>query len=587
MKLDNEIINLLNTLNIGFIHLDMDFGILEVNEKIIEWYGGTRRDLVGHNCREFFTPEDFNRLRTIDLEYLHKGFQHYQYEFELPTSKGGRTPFLINLSVNKDAGGAPDSTNVLLTDISEQKRMQEELTRTNIALAASQEALGNEKKMIEAILFGIGDCVTIFDHEGNLLLSNPMGKEIRGDRITPLIDLDSTIEKIINFEISGEHRQFAGRIENIHDNFGRVKAYAEILKEITDQIKLEERENELRLIKRRMQRGEIESEMIGVSPAMGKVFDLILRCAEVDSSILILGETGVGKELAARAMHTRSKRKGSKFVAVNCGSIPEALLESELFGHEKGAFTGAVTSRIGLFREADGGTLFLDEVGDLNVALQVKLLRALQEKEIRPVGGNRTFPINVRIISATNRNLTDLISRGLFREDLYYRIAVIPIVIPPLRERREDILYLADHFIKKHCKKDEKTCKRLEADARQLLLSHQWPGNIRELENAIEYAIAMSADTIIKPNDFPLQIIASRTLPESSNGTIQTALTPLHQAPSLDRFEIAHLRSWEQDDRRLIAETLENCRGNRKEAAEKLSISRSTLWRKIKTYHIT
>jgi PAS domain S-box-containing protein len=587
LKLDNEIINLLNTLNIGFIHLDMDFGILEVNEKIIEWYGGTRGDLVGHNCREFFTPEIFSRLRTIDLEYLHKGFQHYQYEFELPTSKGERTPFLINLSVNKDAGGAPASTNVLLTDISEQKRMQEELMRTNIALAASQEALGNEKKMIEAILFGIGDCVTIFDHEGNLLLGNPMGKEIRGDRITPLVDLDSTVEKISTFEIFGESRKFAGRIEVIRDNLGRVKAYAEILKDITDQIKLEERENELRLIKRRMQRGEIESEMIGVSPAMGKVFDLILRCAEVDSSILILGETGVGKELAARAMHTRSKRKGSKFVAVNCGSIPEALLESELFGHEKGAFTGAVTSRIGLFREADGGTLFLDEVGDLNVALQVKLLRALQEKEIRPVGGNRTFPINVRIISATNRNLADLISRGLFREDLYYRIAVIPIIIPPLRERREDILYLADHFIKKHCKKDEKTRNRLEADARQFLLSHQWPGNIRELENAIEYAIAMSADTIIKPNDFPLQIIASRTLPESSNGTIQTVLTPLHQAPSLDRFAIAHLRSWEQDERRLIADTLENCRGNRTEAAEKLSVSRSTLWRKIKTYHIT
>ncbi len=585
--LDRKILEMLDTLNIGFIHLDMDFGILEVNEKIIEWYGGTRGDLVGHNCKEFFTPEDFNRLMTTDLGYLQKGLQHYQYEFNLPMIRGENIPFLLSLSVNMDSDGVPISTNVLLTDIREQKRIQEELTRTNNALAASQEALENEKKMIETILFGIGDCVTIFDHDGNLLLSNPMGKEIRGGRITPLVDLGSTAEKISTFEIFGESRQFAGRIEAVHDNLGRVKAYAEILQDITDQIKLEERENELRQIKRGMQRGEIESEMIGVSPAMDKVFDLILRCAEVDSSILILGETGVGKELAARAIHTHSKRKESRFVAVNCGSIPVALLESELFGHEKGAFTGAVTSHIGLFREADGGTLFLDEVGDLNVALQVKLLRALQEKEIRPVGGTRTFPINVRIISATNRNLTDLIYRSLFREDLYYRIAVIPVIIPPLRERREDILYLAEHFLKKHCKKDETTRKRLDADARQLLLSHQWPGNIRELENAIEYAIAMSVDTTIKSGDFPLQMMASRTPTNGLNETPQSYPSmSLHQAQSFNQSAVMLLKSWEQEERRVIAETLEKCKGNRTEAAAMLSMSRSTLWRKIKTYHL-
>jgi PAS domain S-box-containing protein len=581
LSIDYNTLKVLDTLNIGFINMDMDFGIYEVNEKVLEWYGGKRSDLIGHNAREFFTPEDFDRLKSIDLAYLQKGYQHYQYEFNLPTLKGESIPFLLSISTETDAEGVPIASNIMLTDIREQKRMQKEL-------AASQEALENEKKMIEWILFGIGDCVTIFDHEGNLLMSNPMGKEIRGDRISPLVDLDTTGEKIFSFDISGERRQFAGRIEVIHDNLGRVKAYAEILKEITDQLKLEERENELLLMKRKMERGEIESEMIGESPAMGIVFDLILRCAEVDSSILILGETGVGKELAAKAIHARSKRKGSKFVAVNCGSIPEALLESELFGHEKGAFTGAVASRIGLFREAEGGTLFLDEVGDLDIALQVKLLRALQEKEIRPVGGTRTFPINVRIISATNRNITDLIARGLFREDLYYRIAVIPLTIPPLRDRREDILYLAEHFIQKHAKQDETTKKRINDDARQLLLAHQWPGNIRELENAIEYAIAMSVDTIIKPVDFPLQMMANRELAYPSHGMPRSFLptsSPQAQFPEL--HAMTTLKSWEQEERQLITEIMKKCRGNRSEVADKLSMSRSTLWRKIKKYNIT
>jgi len=587
LALNKDILELLDTLNIGFLHMDMNFGILEVNEKVIEWYGGTREDLVGHDSREFFSPEDFAHLMDLDKGFVNQSAYQYQYEFYLPNKFGERFPFLLSQSVNKDAMGNPASTNVLLTNISEQKRMQEELLMTNSALTASQEALENEKKMIEAILFGIGDCVTIFDHEGKLLLSNPMGKEIRGNRTTPLLDLDTLSEKILNLEIAGEHRQFVGRIEVIHDNQGLVKAYVEIFKETTDQIKLEERENELLIMRRQIQREKIESEMIGVSPAMQKVFDLILRCAEVDSSILILGETGVGKELAARAIHSQSRRKGNPFVAVNCGSIPEPLLESELFGHEKGAFTGAVASRTGLFRDADGGTLFLDEVGDLNISLQVKILRALQEKEIRPVGGSRTYPINVRIISATNRNLNELITKGLFREDLYYRIAVIPLTIPPLRERQEDILYLAEHFIKKHCKRNNMARKRLDPETRQLLLSHPWPGNIRELENSIEYAVAMCRSSLIKQSDFPIQMVASSEMPRYYK---ETQGTNAKFSPTSMQHEHASsllsLRTWEYEERQLIADTLEKCRGNRKAAADFLGMSRSTLWRKIRMYHL-
>jgi len=586
--LDEKILNLLDTLNIGFIHMDMDFGILEVNEKILEWYGGAREELVGHNSREFLSPEDFNRLNAIDRPYVLQGVQHYQYEFNIPNKKGEIVPFLLSQSINRDAAGVPVSTNVLLTDISDQKRMQEELTRINRALAASQEALENEKKMIETILFGIGDCVTIFDQDGNLLLSNPMGKEIRGTRTSPLLNLEYGAEKQFNFEIDGQRRQFAGRIEVIHDNQGRVNAYIEILKETTDQIRLEQRENELLLIKRQIQRGDIESEMIGISPAMQKVFDLILRCSEVDSSVLILGETGVGKELAAHAIHDQSKRRSKPFVPFNCGSIPEALLESELFGHDKGAFTGAYSSRIGLFRGAEGGTLFLDEVGDLAPALQVKLLRVIQEREVRPVGGNRTYPINVRIISATNRNLTEFVNRGLFREDLFYRIAVIPITIPPLRDRRDDILHLAEHFIRKHCDRNGTARKRFVADSRQLLLSHPWPGNIRELENSIEYALAMSQGSLIKPVDFPLQLAAQQANSPGPIGKLVSGapVAPQGAGSAHQTPQTTPLKSWEQEERQRIAEALEKCQDNRNAAAHILSMSRSTLWRKIKMYHL-
>jgi len=586
--LDKEISKMLDKLNIGFVHGDYDYSILDVNEKIVEWYGGTREEIVGHNIREFLSPDEFKQLDDIDLYNIQKGNQNYTIELTIHSKKGTAIPVILSSTLNRNDTGASVSAYTFLTDISDQKRMQEELLQTNRALATSQEALDNEKKILETIIFGIGDCVTIFTPEGNLLLSNPKGKEIRGTRTSPLLGLKYDTEKQFSFEIEGQHRQFTGRVEVIHDNQGQVKAYIEILKETTDQIKLKERENELRLIKRQIGWGKIESTMIGNSTAIRKVFDLIQRCAEVDSSILILGETGVGKELVARAIHAQSKRSKKPFVPVNCGSIPETLLESELFGHNKGAFTGAYSSRIGLFRGAEGGTLFLDEVGDLAPALQVKLLRAIQEREVRPVGGDQTYPINVRIISATNRNLSAIVNEKLFREDLFYRISVIPITIPPLRDRREDILLLAEHFIQKYSKLNHKARKRLSADSRQLLLNCEWPGNIRELENSIEYAMAMSQGSQIKTNDFPLQMATQQEHNAHDIGgklalrssTAQQDAEPAHHALA------SQLRSWEQKERQQIAEVMEKCHDKRNTAAHMLSMSRSTLWRKIKLYHL-
>jgi len=243
--------------------------------------------------------------------------------------------------------------------------------------------------------------------------------------------------------------------------------------------------------------------IIGRSRRMRAVFSLVERVARTSSTVLLHGESGTGKELIARAIHFSSPRAEHRFLSINCGAMPESLLESELFGHERGAFTGAVRDKRGLFQEAHRGTLFLDEIGEMSQAMQVKLLRALQDRAVRRVGGTSEEQVDVRIIAATNRDLQDRISRGEFREDLYYRINVIPIELPPLRDRREDIALLADHFLRKFAEGLGQPSKRLSNDALRLLESHQWPGNVRELENLIERAVALSTGDIIGPIDFP------------------------------------------------------------------------------------
>jgi two-component system response regulator PilR (NtrC family) len=243
--------------------------------------------------------------------------------------------------------------------------------------------------------------------------------------------------------------------------------------------------------------------IIGRSPRMRAVFALVERVARTSSTVLLQGESGTGKELIARAIHFSSSRAEHRFLSINCGAMPESLLESELFGHERGAFTGAVRDKRGLFQEAHRGTLFLDEIGETSQSMQVKLLRALQDRTVRRVGGTAEEAVDVRIIAATNRDLQERIARGEFREDLYYRINVIPIQLPPLRDRREDIALLADHFLRKFTGGLGQPPKRLSKEALRLLESHQWPGNVRELENLMERAVALSLSDLIGPADFP------------------------------------------------------------------------------------
>ncbi len=374
-------------------------------------------------------------------------------------------------------------------------------------------------------------------------------------------------------------------VEGKHDGVS-VVLVIDLSEQKKIQVELESREQELRAIRREIKYRTTKSKMIGHSKPMREVFDVLLRCADVASSVLVLGETGVGKEMAARAIHENSLRKDKPFIAINCGALPETLLESELFGYVKGAFTGAVSDRLGLFRESNGGTLFLDEVGDLKQPLQVKLLRALQEGEIRPLGDSRSYPVDTRIIAATNQDLEEQVRQKLFRRDLYYRLSVIPLTLPPLRERTEDILPLAEHFLQKHQRRSRKAGKRLGRAAKELLLQYDWPGNIRELENAVEYALAMASDAHILPRDFPAQIASARRAQAGHKplpGT-EEAETDVARSPEKTLQGLKEANRTEEKNR--IFEALRLHRGNQTLAARELGISRVTLWRKIKKHNL-
>jgi two-component system response regulator PilR (NtrC family) len=257
------------------------------------------------------------------------------------------------------------------------------------------------------------------------------------------------------------------------------------------------------------------SNIIGKSSKMQEIFTIVSRIARTNSTVLISGESGTGKELIARAIHYNSSRRG-KFVSINCGALPETLLESELFGHERGAFTGAIREKRGLFHEAERGTIFLDEIGETSTAMQIKLLRVLQERVVRKVGANNEVPVDVRVIAATNRDLSDSIQKGTFREDLFYRINVIPIELPSLRQRKEDIPLLVDHFISKFSTTLAIPTKRISADAMRALEKYPWPGNVRELENVIERMIALEASEVLTTKSLPEAVLIGAPVPDMS-----------------------------------------------------------------------
>ncbi|WOB77201.1 sigma-54 dependent transcriptional regulator [Brevundimonas nasdae] len=329
-------------------------------------------------------------------------------------------------------------------------------------------------------------------------------------------------------------------------------------------------------------------DIVGDSPPMRMVKALGARAAKSSIPVLITGESGVGKEVIARALHGASDRAGKPFVAVNCGALPANLIESILFGHEKGAFTGAVDKTLGKFREADGGTLFLDEIGELPLDMQVKLLRALQEGEIDPVGGKRPVKIDVRIVSATNRDPAQQVKDGAFREDLFYRLNVFPIEAPSLRDRREDIAPLVDHFIARFNAEEGKRIAGCAPEALALLQGFDWPGNVRQLENAVFRAIVLADAPFLQPHDFPAISGVAAPMPDAQPLKAATAAgAQTDAAAQVDQpirilDERGHLRTLEDIERDLIQHAIEVYAGHMSEIARRLGIGRSTLYRKVR-----
>ena len=389
--------------------------------------------------------------------------------------------------------------------------------------------------------------------------------------------VEKYFENLIEFhKVEGMELQLASRNGNklvVHAHSRCIKAeggwYAQgIFTDKSPEKKLEKQiiksQKKIKALETELDKIQNSKEIVFSCPEMKKMMDLAAKVANLSTTLLIQGETGTGKELIARMVHRSGNRYSKLFFAVNCGALPETLLQSELFGHVKGSFTGAISNRSGYFEAADGGTLFLDEIGELSPATQVKLLRVLEEKSIRPLGSNLSIQVDVRIIAATHRNLKEEILRNKFREDLYYRLAVLPINVPPLRKRLEDILPLTNHFIRQFSKKLGNPVKGISSHAVDKLLTYSWPGNVRELQNVTERAIILCKDSFIKPSHLLFDLDQLRT--KSDNEQDEASIRQ------------SSLKNAEQEE---IQRVLQECEGNRSKASKKLGIARSTLWRKL------
>ena len=384
-------------------------------------------------------------------------------------------------------------------------------------------------------------------------------KEIRPETMVILMTAYGTVKTAVRAMKMGAEDYLGKPID--------VEELEVILQKVLEKKQLLE---EARVLRERVQTKYRFDNLVGESPEMLAAFKTIQQVASSSSSVLLLGESGTGKELFAQALHQNSPRRNKPFVKVACAALPETLLESELFGHEKGSFTGALYTRAGRFEMADGGTLFLDEIGDISPTVQVKLLRFLEEREFERVGGNRTYKVDVRIVCATHRDLSRKLQEGTFREDLFYRLNVIEIHVPALRDRPGDIPVLAHHFLKKYADANRKSVRGISDDALALLLRHAWPGNVRELENAIERAVVLAAEPVLTPSHFPTLRRVEAAAPNGAGPSTGIAI------PGSTFAEI---------EREAILRTLEAVGGSTSRAAALLGISARKIQYKVKEYH--
>ncbi len=460
-----------------------------------------------------------------------------------------------------------------------------------------QQALALSYQRLETVLDATGEAIGMFDGAGKLLFANQWYCQLFDVSHS---DLGRLSEAEVNKRVNTRFRELqlpeAGRVDAAEDvqsileettdtasseprvfycaatsvkGSGRRPDKVVSYRDMSKDAKIQQMHAEIISLRAELETTYSFDGIVGKSKKMQELYTQIRQAAEGTITVLIQGESGTGKELVAKSLHYNSPRRTAPFVAINCAAIPDSLIESELFGHERGAFTGASARRIGKFEQANTGTLFLDEIGDMQPALQAKLLRVLQDREFQRVGGTSTISSDVRVLTATNKDLAAAIKTGDFREDLYYRIAAFPIVVPPLRERREDIAVLANYFLKKYAAAAEKSIRAISTDALQVLMQHNFPGNVRELENAIESAVLLETTDLLQHRSLPLYL---------SGATSQnTKSMPPDATPILSLDEV---------ERKAIRHALEVTDNNISYAAQALGINRSTLHRKLKKYSL-
>ena len=461
-------------------------------------------------------------------------------------------------------------------------------------LVENRRRLTTSHQRLETVIDATGDAIGMFDDNGRMLFANTGYRQLFDlsaeqihelspdelnarvnerlhalehpdeDQAARLENADSIVEEVGGDDESPQRLYYRVAIPvkgGDGDGGGSVVSYRDMSKEA----EIQRMKAEVVRLRAELETANSFDEIVGKSKEMQQLYALIQRAAEGNVTVLIQGESGTGKELVARAIHYNSQRKEGPFITINCAAIPESLIESELFGHERGAFTGAAARRIGKFEQANKGTIFLDEIGDMQANLQTKLLRVLQERQIQRVGGTADISTDIRVLAATNHDLEAAVKANVFREDLYYRIAAFPIVIPPLRERREDIPMLANHFLDKYAESVEKPVRAISPEALQLLVQYDFPGNVRELENVIERAVLLETSGLLQPGSLPLQIPKTRSAEVSDPlVSVSNVIIPLKEV-----------------ERRAILHALNVTDNNVTKASEALGINRATFHRKL------
>ena len=488
---------------------------------------------------------------------------------------------------------APEEIQQITLALVEKWNIEQELAKNRQQIMTNHQNLEISHQRLETVLDSTADAIGMFDGEGHLLFANQYYQQLFDSTEDQLREMSPdelkarTAERFQDSVLSQPGEAHSENLENMVEEIeetsqseprlfyrlmtpvwnsqgdfaGNVVSYRDMSKEV----EIQQMKAEVLRLRTELETTYSFGEIVGKSQNMQQTFALMQRATESDITVLISGESGTGKELVARAIHFNSSRKAGPFITVNCAAIPETLIESELFGHERGAFTGATTRRIGKFEEADQGTIFLDEIGDMQLALQAKLLRVLQERRLQRVGGTANIPIDIRVLAATNQDLETAVEVGAFRRDLFYRIAVFPIVVPPLKDRREDIPLLTNHFLKKYANSTTQSVKAISADALRLLMQYDFPGNVRELENIIERAVLLESTELLQSNNLPPQISSQ---------------------PVLSFPDATEILPFEEVERQILAHALKVMDYNVTKAARALKIDRSTLYRKVKLYQL-